>query len=1822
LIRRALVLTGALLLPLGLVSQTAGAGTTAKPGPVVRAATWHGPEADLPARRAQVHHDLSLARERSAARVSRAHRKAGSLKGRQLAADAIHEHALAVDVSGQHTGPAKLKVVKAAGQHAAGSSSGPSAAPKADVADDIMASVLNVTVTGPSGFVAGNCNPFFDSGCTTGQYVGVVYPSEPLTISADISTDDPSGASHQVQVSWSAFCDTGEVLDFSEQVVTAPSGYATGDSVSVTTTVPASVMQTCGGIDAPEFGNAALAAGAVITDISNGLPASNDALMWDFAIPAGELYGCLCGDSAGPGQAEEFVADPVSTATGQYADSFADASLKSPGYPLTITRSYASGVTTAGPMGPGWSLPWQTSLSPQSNGNVSLTAEDGSQYVYTSNGNGGFTSPGGARSVLAEVTDSSGTLTGYTLTAADHHVLHFNPAGQVMAENDATGRGLTFHYNGSGQIDSITDAAGQAVSLSYTSGLLTQIGLPNGQAIGYGYTGGQLTSVTDPDGNTTTYGYNPAGLLSSVKDPNGNYVIRNVYNSSGQVTSQQNGTGDTTTFSYTTTSGGLQETDVTDPDGGVSSYVSGGGMLQESVDPLGKMTTYAYNQFLQQTQVTDPLGGVTTMAYDNNGDLTGQTDPLGHGQQWTYDGNGNPLTYTDADDDQTTFTYNSMDETTSVTSASGGKTSYTYDSDGNLTGSTDPRGNAAGANATAYITTYAYNGSGQLTSVTNPDGYTTAYTYDAEGYQQTVTDARSQVTRYGYDGDEHLTSVTAADGGVAKSVYDPAGELVSQTDPDQNTVSYTYDADDRVVKTKDALGNSVTYGYDGDGNQVDFTDARDITSTTTFDADDQPKKITYSDGTPSVTYSYDANGDITGVTDAAGSRTLAYNAAGNLTSQTGPGSGSFSYGYDAAGNVTSRTYPDGTKVAYTYDQDGRISALANGSATTSYSYDPAGNLVSTTEPNGVAESRSYDGAGQLTGITDTHGGSTLDSYGLTLNGDGQPTQVTVTQAGTAQASRYYGYDSDGRLASACYSSSSAACSAGSAGTATGAAPDPAAPSIPTGAATSGMAGKCLDDSANSTTAGGKVDIYSCNGGAAEVWAVQSDGTIRINGQCLDVKGAGTANGSLIDHYTCVGQANQQWKVGSNHSVVNPVSGMCLSDPNASTTDGTQLIIANCNGQPQQQWRLPSSSPAPAGALSSGLAGKCLDDKNGSASNSNPIDISSCTGGAAQDWTVEPDGTVRAFGKCLDIKGNGTANSSLVDLYSCLGQANQVWEPAPGGYLVNPQSGKCLDDPGSSTTNGTQLDIYTCVAGASNEVWTLPSTTVPATPTGVKVTAGAASAAVTWTPPSSTGGSALTGYTVTAAPGGVTATAGPYDTTATVAGLTAGTAYTFTLTASTGVGSATTSATTAVTPGNETSYGYDQAGNITSSETDGLTTTNSYNAAEELTKSVTGATTVTDGYDADGNLTSTGNQTFAYNGAGQLSSAATPAGKFSYTYDYAGDLSSADLGSTQIQHTVWDTNNPLPQPVEDTAASGATTADYVYGPAGRLASVTAGDGSYQAITDWLGGVAGLVDSSGTQVTSTSYGAYGVSSTSDLATGVPSSSIGYAGSYALPGGTGLDDMRARDYDPATASFTSVDPLRATTEQAYLYSGDSPTSATDPSGQTFVDPGGGGGSLTVEEILQDPWILEGMNPQQLLDALGGVPQGFTELPGRSVSVAPGWKLNAPKTKDGAVQIKWSRGSKRPDHPDDPYWRVSRGGQDGFRSPEIPAGDWPDGPAMYTQKGGGACDVSYTGLACGPGDPLFGDGGEGDGEDPFFGEDIPGLLADVSAFCSGNGG
>ena len=83
--------------------------------------------------------------------------------------------------------------------------------------------------------------------------------------------------------------------------------------------------------------------------------------------------------------------------------------------------------------------------------------------------------------------------------------------------------------------------------------------------------------------------------------------------------------------------------------------------------------------------------------------------------------------------------------------------------------------------------------------------------------------------------------------------------------------------------------------------------------------------------------------------------------------------------------------------------------------------------------------------------------------------------------------------------------------------------------------------------------------------------------------------------------------------------------------------------------------------------------------------------------------------------------------------------------------------------------------------------TLPNPTAPSPPLNVAAVAGTASATVTWSAPTTTGLSAITGYTATAFGGGGVPCATTSALTCIVTGLTPGTAYRFTVTATNTIG---------------------------------------------------------------------------------------------------------------------------------------------------------------------------------------------------------------------------------------------------------------------------------------------------------------------------------------------------------------------------------------------------------------------------------------------------
>jgi RHS repeat-associated protein len=128
-----------------------------------------------------------------------------------------------------------------------------------------------------------------------------------------------------------------------------------------------------------------------------------------------------------------------------------------------------------------------------------------------------------------------------------------------------------------------------------------------------------------------------------------------------------------------------------------------------------------------------------------------------------------------------------------------------------------------------------------------------------------------------------------------------------------------------------------SYGYDNNGNVKGKVDARGITTSFVYDSLNRVISRSYSDGTPTVTYTYDAagvsnsKGRLTSVSSSGSlSNVTAYDVLGRVTSTNQVTDGqtySMGYSYNRAGAQTSFTYPSGRVISTEYDMAGRMAGV-------------------------------------------------------------------------------------------------------------------------------------------------------------------------------------------------------------------------------------------------------------------------------------------------------------------------------------------------------------------------------------------------------------------------------------------------------------------------------------------------------------------------------------------------------------------------------------------------------------------------------------------------------------------------------------------------------------------------------------------------------------------------------------------------------------------------------------------------------------------------------------------------------------------------------
>jgi len=468
------------------------------------------------------------------------------------------------------------------------------------------------------------------------------------------------------------------------------------------------------------------------------------------------------------------TARPVNDETGEFYHTFTDFHI--PGrIDLDLTHTYSSlRATNLGlapqPLGYGWTDNYNeyvTFSGPNGSGDATIHESNGSAVLFTLNG-GTYTGPPSEHVGFKQ----TGSL--FYLTDAGQNQEVFNAPD---ANNASWLHQLIDRHN----------LAAYTLTLAYTSGKLSSVADPNGRTLTFTYdtitgfnrltvsdndspsrsvvfltdnvqtdsTYNDLMQVTDVSGGVTKFtyvAYNGGQYLQTLTDPN-NGVTTNTYDPTSHViTSQQDPiTTRTTTFSY---SGGI--TTITDPKGNVTQeeYLNGILMSRSSLDANGNaiaIWTYSFDPAaVGLTASVGPSGETVTTTRDANANVLSETDGLGRTTNYTYNSFSEPLTIQDPG--------GNCNATPAILC-----TTNAYNGTGDLTSTSRP------LVGTSQVRTVTYNHTdsshpGDVTSMVDADNFTWTYTYDSNGYRNSLTDPVGDKTTYVYNADGWMTSSTTPNG--------------------------------------------------------------------------------------------------------------------------------------------------------------------------------------------------------------------------------------------------------------------------------------------------------------------------------------------------------------------------------------------------------------------------------------------------------------------------------------------------------------------------------------------------------------------------------------------------------------------------------------------------------------------------------------------------------------------------------------------------------------------------------------------------------------------------------------------------------------------------------------------------------------------------------------------------------------------------------------------------------------------------------------------------------------------------------------------------
>ncbi len=541
---------------------------------------------------------------------------------------------------------------------------------------------------------------------------------------------------------------------------------------------------------------------------------------------------------------------------------------------------------------------------------------------------------------------------------------------------------------------------------------------------------GQRLTMTDPLGHVTSFTYDSEGRVATTTRAFGTPLAAtttNVYDLDGNLTSTTSAVGTTTTMAYDAMNRAVSTTAAAGTAIAATSsrtYSTTTGELTKVTDPLGRDTSFLYDDLGRNIRTDLPDASFTTTTYDLLGRAYQRTDVLGNTSSTIFTSRGAAKSTTNAAGVTMTYLYDGLGRSTSVTYPSGKTVHSGYDNGNQRTSTTLALGTPE-----QTVTTTAYDNMGRVISSTDGTGATSSRTYDLLGRTTSSTDGNNLTTSYTYDLDGQLLTVTAPDNIVTSTrTYNALHQLVSNTDGANRTITYVYDAIGRMTSYTDAKNATFSFAYDALSRLITRTEPDATSQSYTYDvlgrllvhtkADGETKthhyenpdrdfltKITYSNGEPAHLFSgHNAAGQPATLSNQHAAITYGYDTAGRPISEGQAISGlaethTFSYQYNMDGQLQSHTRPDGTLVEYGYNERQLLTSLtADGPPPVAdYTYNGRNQLTGTSVENGLfTRNHSYDLGGRLTGVTQlaANGATTLDSTAYTLDNAGQRTGIT------------------------------------------------------------------------------------------------------------------------------------------------------------------------------------------------------------------------------------------------------------------------------------------------------------------------------------------------------------------------------------------------------------------------------------------------------------------------------------------------------------------------------------------------------------------------------------------------------------------------------------------------------------------------------------------------------------------------------------------------------------------------------------------------------------------------------------------------------------